>query len=156
DSPPDPNAEFERRVVELSSALDPDREKLFRDLVNFYVKNFRDGEVPESDQARTALAQTINKDIGTELGVLPVDLADETKSIIDELHIGKGFLTDNPNPSQENVASKGDPVMMFNGQFVHESEDLQIHGAGIDFVFKRTYKNQINYNGPLGFNWDHS
>jgi hypothetical protein len=46
--------------------------------------------------------------------------------------------------------------MMFNGQFVHEVEDMRIEGAGISFVFTRTYKNQVAYDGPLGFNWDHS
>ncbi len=49
-----------------------------------------------------------------------------------------------------------DPVMMFNGQFTHAVEDLRIRGAGMDFAFARTYKNQTFYDGPLGYNWDHS
>ncbi len=49
-----------------------------------------------------------------------------------------------------------DPVMLFKGQFVHEVDDIHISGAGIDFVFKRTYKNQVIFNGPLGYNWTHN
>jgi len=49
-----------------------------------------------------------------------------------------------------------DPIMLFNGQFVHDVTDLTINGAGIDFVFTRTYKNQVAFNGPLGFNWTHN
>ena len=49
-----------------------------------------------------------------------------------------------------------DPVMLFKGQFVHEVIDIQIDGAGIEFVFARTYKNQTVFNGPLGHNWTHN
>lgn len=49
-----------------------------------------------------------------------------------------------------------DPVMLYKGQFVHEVDDIRINGAGIDFVFKRTYKNQVIFNGPLGYNWTHN
>src|SRR5690349_10470867 len=49
-----------------------------------------------------------------------------------------------------------DPIMMFNGQFIQEATDLEINGAGIDFSFRRTYKNQANFDGPLGARWDHA
>jgi RHS repeat-associated protein len=58
-----------------------------------------------------------------------------------------------PEASKQRAA---DPVMMYNGQFVHTAQDIKINGAGMDFVFTRTYKNQAYYNGPLGFNWDHN
>src|SRR6266480_3160309 len=51
---------------------------------------------------------------------------------------------------------RADPVMMFNGQFIQTVQDFRINGAGLDFVFVRTYRNQGYYNGPLGFNWDHN
>jgi len=60
------------------------------------------------------------------------------------------------DPSEKSIHEVDDPIMMFNGQFVHESIDLKIIGAGMDFVFKRFYKNQANYDGPLGYNWDHN
>ena len=49
-----------------------------------------------------------------------------------------------------------DPVMLFNGQFVHTAQDLSLNGAGMDLAFVRTYKNQAAYKGPLGYNWDHN
>ncbi len=59
--------------------------------------------------------------------------------------------------SKEDRADVGaDPVMLFKGQFIHQVEDIQINGAGINFVFSRTYKNQIIFNGPLGYNWTHN
>ncbi|MBI1829734.1 MAG: RHS repeat-associated core domain-containing protein [Thaumarchaeota archaeon] len=62
----------------------------------------------------------------------------------------------NPEGSQLSKDTKADPVMMFNGQYMHTVKDIQINGAGIGFVFTRTYKNQVYYNGPLGFNWNHN
>jgi RHS repeat-associated protein len=56
----------------------------------------------------------------------------------------------------EGVQQLADPVMMVNGQYVHTARDFTIKGAGLDFVFTRTYKNQTYYEGPLGVNWDHS
>jgi RHS repeat-associated protein len=64
-----------------------------------------------------------------------------------------GYL---PDPAQNNPDIRADPVMMFNGQYVHQTEDLYLSGAGIDFIFQRTYKNQVVFSGPLGANWDHS
>ena len=58
--------------------------------------------------------------------------------------------------SRSAVHGAADPVTSFDGQFVYENEDLRIAGAGIDFVFTRTYKNQVRFPGPLGFNWNHS
>ena len=62
----------------------------------------------------------------------------------------------NTEGSEENKEPKSDPVMMFNGQYLHTAQDLLIKGAGMDFVFSRTYKNQAFHKGPLGFNWDHN
>jgi RHS repeat-associated protein len=60
------------------------------------------------------------------------------------------------DPSQLQIHGTADPVEMFSGQFVHEVDDLLVRGAGLDFVFRRTYRNQVRYSGPLGSNWDHS
>ena len=64
-----------------------------------------------------------------------------------------GYL---PNPLHVNVVHAVDPVALVDGQFVHESEDLNVAGAGIDFVMRRTYRSRIAYSGPLGANWDHA
>lgn len=59
--------------------------------------------------------------------------------------------------NKENTAHLGaDPVMLFKGQFIHEAADIHINGAGIDFIFNRSYGNQVIFNGPLGFNWTHN
>ncbi len=48
-----------------------------------------------------------------------------------------------------------DPVEHFRGEYIHESTDLVVRGAGIDFAFHRTYRHQTLYDGPLGHRWDH-
>ncbi|PEA58358.1 hypothetical protein CON74_23560 [Bacillus thuringiensis] len=63
-----------------------------------------------------------------------------------------GHLPDSLKP---NIHKQADPVMMFNGQYIHQSVDMRIDGAGINFSFRRNYKNQVTYNGPLGANWNH-
>jgi RHS repeat-associated protein len=57
---------------------------------------------------------------------------------------------------QKNVAGLADPVSMYNGQFVYDVEEVHIAGAGMDFSFRRIYKNQVIFDGPLGSNWNHS
>lgn len=51
-------------------------------------------------------------------------------------------------------SSDGDPIEFFNGQFIREETDLFIKSRGFDFEFTRTYKNQVDYDGPLGHDWD--
>src|ERR671930_152932 len=65
---------------------------------------------------------------------------------------------ENPSgdPTQKRIMRGADPVMMFNGQFAHDAQDLVIDGAGIRFEFIRNYRNQSAYGGPLGFNWDYN
>ncbi len=59
-------------------------------------------------------------------------------------------------PISPNVAQGADPVNLFNGSFVYSATDCYLNGAGMDFAFARTYSQLALYNGPLGFNWDHS
>ena len=55
-----------------------------------------------------------------------------------------------------NVAQASDPVQLFDGDFRYSTVDFHINGAGIDFVFARTYSQLTNYTGPMGEKWDHS
>lgn len=55
-----------------------------------------------------------------------------------------------------NVAKASDPVQLFDGDFRYTTVDFQLNGAGIDFVFARTYSQLTNYSGPMGERWDHS
>ena len=50
----------------------------------------------------------------------------------------------------------GDPVRLATGELVHEVVDLRLRGRGLHLAFRRTYRNQVIYKGPLGYNWDHS
>lgn len=61
-----------------------------------------------------------------------------------------------PDPSRANTSAAGEPIVMFSGGFAHQSDDLHVNGAGIDFIFRRTYRNQSILFGPLGANWDHA
>ena len=116
----------------------------WRQFTNLYVECILGGANGPLDpvSVRSAIAQ--------ELGV------DTVPGFIDEQLIVQGQENPSSDPSQQQVNLEADPVMMFNGQFVHEVTDLTINGAGIEFAFRRTYKNQVPFNGPLGFNWTHN
>ncbi|MEE8111328.1 MAG: DUF6531 domain-containing protein, partial [Acidobacteriota bacterium] len=47
-------------------------------------------------------------------------------------------------------------VYLFSGELHLNPVDLRIPGRGMDFVFQRTYRSLIKFNGVLGFNWNHS
>ncbi len=49
-----------------------------------------------------------------------------------------------------------DPIYLHSGEFVLDEVDLRIPGRGFDYEFRRTYKSQIQYIGPLGVNWQHN
>ncbi|MBI4470495.1 MAG: RHS repeat protein [Acidobacteria bacterium] len=49
-----------------------------------------------------------------------------------------------------------DPVYLHSGEFRLTEVDLAIPGRGFPYQFIRTYRSQVFYDGPLGFNWAHS
>ncbi len=59
-------------------------------------------------------------------------------------------------PDNREFLHLGDPVNPYTGEFTMEETDLAIQGRGLDFVFKRTYRSQNIYNGPIGFGWEHN
>lgn len=61
-----------------------------------------------------------------------------------------------PVPDGKNTAQAADPVNLFNGEFFYEATDFQLNGAGMDFVFTRSYSQHSAYDGPLGRCWDHT
>jgi RHS repeat-associated protein len=88
-----------------------------------------------------------------ELGPTGDDYRQIIHETLDALaHSDVGYL---PDPWQLNVGEGADPVLLATGEFVLVAEDLRVNGAGLDFVFRRTYRNQTVYIGPLGANWDH-
>jgi Domain of unknown function (DUF6531) len=101
-----------------------------------YVDFLRD---PEN---RRAMEESIVSSLG-----LDPDLAEAYRSTVREQleALSSGLFGDLPDPRQVNVGQGADPVVLFNGEFVHEAEDLRVDGAGIDFVFRRTYRSQAIY-----------
>ena len=47
-------------------------------------------------------------------------------------------------------------IAAHDGAFIEKETDLRIPGRGFDYEFTRTYRSRIEYNGPLGFGWDHN
>jgi YD repeat-containing protein len=45
-------------------------------------------------------------------------------------------------------------VYTHSGEFFLQTTDLSIPGRGLDFEFTRTYRSQVEYDGPLGHGWD--
>jgi YD repeat-containing protein len=62
-----------------------------------------------------------------------------------------------PDADHAGAAAKtsNDPVNVANGEFVLRATDLSFPGRGIGFAHVRTYRSRIDFNGVLGFGWDH-
>ncbi len=64
-----------------------------------------------------------------------------------------------PNPLQAHFYGTTmicEPAFTSNGEVEERRTDLTIKSRGMDLVFSRTYRTQLNYNGPIGHKWDHS
>lgn len=95
--------------------------------------------------------------IRSELGLGPIDQPGINKLIsahVRDLILGRAQSSE--DTARWAVHHAANQVTMYSGQFVYDAEDIFIDGAGMDFVFHRTYKSQGFYNGPLGVNWDHN
>ena len=66
---------------------------------------------------------------------------------------GAQLRTENNDPT---TTGGTDPVMLHNGEVLHVERDLKIPGRGMDYEFVRTYRSRIEYDGPVGYNWDHN
>lgn len=104
---------------------------------------------PKSDAFRVRFTKLVNQvvdDVGPKLFAY-------YKRADDPLHV---IASSTPHPAAKNVAQGSDPVHLFNGDFRYSTVDLHLNGAGMDFVFARTYSQLAGYSGPLGEKWDHS
>lgn len=64
---------------------------------------------------------------------------------------------DTPSGGESVIESDiADPVYLHSGEFRLTEIDLSIPGRGFPYQFIRTYRSQIFYNGPVGFNWMHN
>ncbi|MDZ4224523.1 MAG: DUF6531 domain-containing protein, partial [bacterium] len=57
---------------------------------------------------------------------------------------------------QQQLLNPTDPILLHSGDLLQKETDLKIPGRGMDYEFVRTYRSRIEYDGPLGFGWDHN
>jgi RHS repeat-associated protein len=124
-----------------------------RQFVNRYV-------TANPDQARSRSTNAVDELVGNiraELGLTPAAQPGVTQMISDHVRdLVRGRAQASEDTARWAVHHAANQVTMYSGQFVYDANDIFIDGAGMDFLFRRTYKSQGYYNGPLGVNWDHS
>jgi len=68
----------------------------------------------------------------------------------------RGGVEPEPPPCQPGQPEGAEPVNLATGAFTYENQDLFIPGRGLSINFNRYYNNQDDYDGPLGYGWNHS
>lgn len=135
-------------------AVNPSDTNLIREYVDLrYIEeiNVVGSDYARSDQGFQDLVEAIRSELP---GVRNVDFQTVALKRLQDLAASR--TVPRSAPVRRQMQRESDPVQMFNGEFVHQEEDLRVNGAGIDFVFRRTYRNQVVFSGPLGANWDHA
>lgn len=124
-----------------------------RKFINRYV-------AANPDEVRGKSTSVVNEIVGNIRSELGLGLSDQpgvTKVISDQVkNLVMGHAQASEDTARWAVHHAANQVTMYSGQFVYDAEDIFIDGAGMDFLFQRTYKSQGYYNGPLGINWDHN
>lgn len=124
-----------------------------REFVNRYTAA-NPHEVPDkSDGTVNELISSVRSELGLPAG----DQPGATSTISDQVRaLVRGHAQASEDTARWAVHHAANQVTMYSGQFVYDAEDIFIDGAGMDFLFQRTYKSLGYYNGPLGINWDHN
>lgn len=60
------------------------------------------------------------------------------------------------HPMEEDYLYHADPVNLYTGEFTQTETDLAVPGRGLSFSFARTYRSKNEFDGPMGFGWDHN
>ena len=63
---------------------------------------------------------------------------------------------DSGQPCAQSCDGVADPVHLHSGEFYLNATDLSIAGRGFPYQFTRTYRSQLEYDGPLGYGWQHN
>src|SRR5882724_1895074 len=134
----------------VQSGASPKTIGLLKEYVDIYLQQ-QGVELPPVSSDNSGLVAEIERELGlagddTVLGPL---IAQDIEAF------AAGQKAVSSTPSTRNVSTGADPIEMFSGQFQQDVTDLSIVGAGMNFAFRRVYKNQAVYFGPLGANWDH-
>jgi YD repeat-containing protein len=148
-----------REDVSSVDIHDSNRAKFLSNYIDAYLacnQGQQDVLVKAVAEGRGGAVNSVAKAIAADMGIddneaLEIDILEKLAQISES----KGPISGDAQKDDRSHLG-ADPVMLFKGQFVHEVDDIHISGAGIDFFFKRTYKNQVVFNGPLGYNWMHN
>jgi RHS repeat-associated protein len=169
----DPHSADDQLATDANASQVDELDKQFGDLVNL-------SKTPgvTDEQMQDAYDRYLSAKYAAE-GVNPgaEQVASDLQALIKETHLASKYVTvvvgsldlreaafdsgkmvgslPSNDTTQKNVDKGGEPIELFTGQFVFNSTDIVIAGAGINFAFCRVYKNQVAYRGPLGANWDH-
>jgi RHS repeat-associated protein len=135
---------------------DPGYDQLLTEYVNAAFEDILRGDEFGAEYARPAIKATVFDEL------VPRVIDDQTRTRLETLidnqldALERGTALTENVPPLTIVHQLGEPVMAFDGQFVHEVTDIRINGGGIAFVLTRSYRNQLLYAGPFGINWSHA
>ncbi|HCO93056.1 MAG TPA: hypothetical protein DIU00_03755 [Phycisphaerales bacterium] len=124
-----------------------------RQFVNRYVTAYPDKATGKSISLVGELVGNIRSELGLASNAQP-GITNIITDHVRDLVLGRAQASE--DTARWAVHHAANQVKMYSGQFVYDAEDIFIDGAGLDFLFRRTYKSQGFYNGPLGVNWDHN
>lgn len=62
--------------------------------------------------------------------------------------------TGGPQGPAQNTPKTGDDINPCTGELSISAQDLGVTARGMQMLFTRTYRSQIDYNGPLGCGWN--
>ena len=83
-------------------------------------------------------------------------------SLLPQENMSHNFTGPNPASNSSNDAANSaeqdgsDPVNPGTGEFSEVWTDFNLPGIGLSFAFQRIYRSGWEYNGPLGYNWNHN
>ncbi len=109
-----------------------------------------------ADDTGYDLSDQVEKDIDEALGVGDEGKSETAGGLLKQDDMGDKSSQDRAANGDPTVVDRTDPIMLHNGEVLHVERALKVPGRGIDFEFVRTYRSRIEYDGPMGYNWDHS
>jgi len=127
------------------------------DEIRKFINRYTIAHPDEATGKSSSLVGELVGNIRSELGLASNAQPSVTDIITDHVrHLVLGRAQASEDTARWAVHHAANQVTMYSGQFVYNAEDIFIDGAGMNFLFHRTYKSQGFYSGPLGVNWDHS
>ncbi len=150
-------------VFSAGGKLDALRDRLMSDgfqrpddiraFINRYLSENPEGVHGRNENVVSELVAGIRAELGlapaSNLGAVSI-IPDHVRALL------RGQAQASVDTMRMGVHHAANSVAMHSGQFVYDAADVFMDGAGMNFVFRRIYKNQGFHHGPLGINWDHN